>query len=129
MTEDPTQRDPAVNVKVYKLRNGNPVGNPHLSPRCGAKTRSGAPCRAPAMLSKAGQYTRCRLHGGASTGPRTAEGRERCRKAAWKHGRYSAEHKAERRRFRAVLRWMRHEADALERELRKMQRARKRQQL
>jgi hypothetical protein len=123
------QSDPAENVKAYRLKNGNPVGNPHLSPRCGAKTRSGKPCRAPAMWSKkSGRYTKCKQHGGASTGPRTAEGRERCGKANWKHGRYSAEHKAERRRLRAVFQWMRHEGDALERELRAMKRARKRQQ-
>lgn len=34
---------------------------------------------------------RCRMHGGASTGPRTAEGRKRCRAAPWKHGRRAAE--------------------------------------
>jgi hypothetical protein len=32
---------------------------------------------------------RCRLHGGLSTGPQTAEGLERIRKAVTKHGRYS----------------------------------------
>ena len=34
---------------------------------------------------------RCRMHGGKSTGPRTAEGRERIRSAHTLHGRYSAE--------------------------------------
>jgi hypothetical protein len=34
---------------------------------------------------------RCRIHGGASTGPRIAEGIERIRKAHWKHGLRSAE--------------------------------------
>ena len=34
---------------------------------------------------------RCRLHGGKSTGPRTAEGLERMRRAKTKHGLYSAE--------------------------------------
>ena len=34
---------------------------------------------------------RCRMHGGKSTGPRTAEGIERIRKARTVHGRYSAE--------------------------------------
>ena len=29
---------------------------------------------------------RCRMHGGSSTGARTAEGLERCRLASWKHG-------------------------------------------
>jgi hypothetical protein len=31
------------------------------SPRCGAKTRSGKPCRSPAVEGK----KRCRMHGGA----------------------------------------------------------------
>lgn len=34
---------------------------------CGARTRSGAPCTRPALPGK----TRCKLHGGASTGPKT----------------------------------------------------------
>lgn len=40
---------------------------------CGAKTRKGTPCRA---KSEPGRK-RCKLHGGKSTGPRTAEGRDR----------------------------------------------------
>lgn len=41
--------------------------------RCHAWARSrGRPCRAPAMANG-----RCRLHGGLSTGPKTAEGRAR----------------------------------------------------
>ncbi len=47
---------------------------------------------------------RCRLHGGKSTGPRTPEGLERARRANWKHGRYSAEAKAEWRLIRWLLR-------------------------
>jgi hypothetical protein len=34
---------------------------------------------------------RCRMYGGASTGPRIAEGLARPRRAHWKHGLYSAE--------------------------------------
>ncbi len=34
--------------------------------RCGAKTRAGAPCKAPAVPGK----KRCRMHGGLSTGNR-----------------------------------------------------------
>lgn len=45
--------------------------------RCGARTRIGGHCRA----RGSGAGGRCRLHGGASTGPRTADGRERCRQA------------------------------------------------
>jgi len=38
---------------------------------CGAKTRAGAACQARAVLGS----TRCRLHGGLSTGPKTAAGK------------------------------------------------------
>jgi hypothetical protein len=69
-----------------KLRNGNPRGNPHASPRCGAHTKAGGTCRQPAMPNG-----RCRLHGGRSTGPRTAAGRAAVATAHTKHGGYSAE--------------------------------------
>ena len=45
-------------------------------PRCGAKCRDGHPCAAP-VVWLAGHDTprkRCRMHGGLSTGPRTAAG-------------------------------------------------------
>jgi len=38
-----------------------------------------------------------------STGPRTAEGLERSRRARWKHGLYSAEALAEQERVRELL--------------------------
>lgn len=38
---------------------------------CGAKTRSGKPCRAKSVPSK----NRCKWHGGCSTGPKTSEGK------------------------------------------------------
>ena len=53
-------------------------------PLCGAKTRSGTPCAKYPMNEK----RRCRLHGGLSTGPKTAEGRARIAAAQLKHGRY-----------------------------------------
>lgn len=49
-------------------------------------------CQCPAMVNG-----RCRLHGGLGTGPKTAEGIERIRRAVTRHGRYSAEAKAARR--------------------------------
>ena len=67
------------------LRSGNPRGNPNLAPRCGAKARTtGLACRAPAMANG-----RCRLHGGKSTGPRTAEGLARLAAANTTHGRHA----------------------------------------
>jgi len=85
--------------KPILLKNGNPQGNPMNAPRCGAKTRKGTQCRAPAMANG-----RCRMYGGKSTGPRTPEGLERSRKANWKHGLYSAESIAARRYMSQLLR-------------------------
>ena len=82
-----------------RLNNGNPPGDFLAAPRCGAKTRAGESCRGPAMRNG-----RCRMHGGASTGPRTAEGLARGRRAGWKHGARSAEMAALRAAARVCLR-------------------------
>jgi hypothetical protein len=84
--EDPMQRDntPPRTGSAGPLRNGNPRGNPNAAPRCGARTRAGAPCRSPAMPNG-----RCRMHGGKSTGPRTLAGLHRLRAATTKHGAYA----------------------------------------
>jgi hypothetical protein len=58
------------------------------SPRCGAKTRSGKPCRSPAVAGK----KRCRIHGGAP-----GSGAPRGNTNALKHGLYTREAIAERR--------------------------------
>ena len=73
----------------------------HLSPRCGAKTRSGSPCRAPAMPNG-----RCRMHGGASPGaPRgKANGN-------YKHGRFTAEATASRRGLNSLIRELQRAAE------------------
>ncbi len=65
--------------------------------RCGARSRAGAPCRAPAVSGK----RRCWRHGGA---PGT--GAPRGNTNARKHGFYSKAAIAERRRLRALLREM-----------------------
>ena len=54
------------------------------NPLCGARTRSNSPCAKYPIKGK----RRCRLHGGLSTGPKTAEGRARIAAAQFKHGRY-----------------------------------------
>ena len=69
-----------------RLRHGNPSGDFLVAPRCGACTRAGHACRQPAMPNG-----RCRLHGGKSTGPRTADGLARSRAARLTHGLRSAE--------------------------------------
>jgi len=75
---------------------------------------------------KARKYTKCRMHGGASAGPRSPEGLERCTKTNWKQR--LAERIAERRALRRTLQWIRLQTDQLERELRVILRERKRQQ-
>jgi len=52
--------------------------------RCAAKTRSGSPCSKFPLKGK----RRCGLHGGLSTGPKTASGRKKIAAAQYKHGRY-----------------------------------------
>jgi hypothetical protein len=84
-----------------RLRNGATPGDFLAAPRCGVHTRSGGCCRQPAMRNG-----RCRLHGGLSTGPRTAAGRARCAAARRIHGFYSAEMVALRRAGAAYCRRM-----------------------
>ena len=91
-----------------RLRNGARPGDFLAAPRCGARTRTGCACRQPAMKNG-----RCRMHGGLSTGPRTAAGRERCRRARLTHGFYSAEMVALRRAGAACCRRMDAIVDAL----------------
>ena len=65
------------------------------SPRCGAKTRRGASCRAPAVAGK----KRCRMHGGAEgTGAPVGN------RNALKHGRYTRDAIAERKALRELIR-------------------------
>jgi hypothetical protein len=74
----------------------------HLSPRCQARTRKGMPCQSPAMANG-----RCRMHGGK------AKGAPKGNSNALKHGRYTAEHIAERRHLAELLREMKGLIDEL----------------
>jgi uncharacterized protein YjcR len=65
------------------------------SPRCGARTRSGKPCRSQAVAGK----RRCRMHGGAS-----GSGAPRGNKNAFKHGIYTREAIAEHRQLGELMR-------------------------
>jgi hypothetical protein len=65
------------------------------SPRCGAKTRSGTPCRSPSVQGK----KRCRMHGGA-----LGSGAPRGNSNALKHGYYTRTAMAERRQIRELIR-------------------------
>ena len=68
----PSPLDAGLNVgKPKRLR---PLMLPKL---CGAKNRKGNACRCLAISGKA----RCKFHGGLSTGPKSAEGKERIAQA------------------------------------------------
>ena len=77
---------------------------------CLAKTRSGGQCQ------RAGnpKNGRCHLHGGASTGPKTAEGRARIAATHYKHGRRS-------KAFTAALRAKNAKGKAIKRELKSIE--------
>ncbi|TFV79769.1 hypothetical protein E4K64_03765 [Bradyrhizobium frederickii] len=64
------------------------------SPRCGASTRGGLACRAPAVRGK----LRCRMHGGAP-----GSGAPWGNRNARKHGAFTRERIAERRAIRELL--------------------------
>ena len=83
-----------------RLKNGAAGGDLTAAPRCGARTRRGTACQAPAMRGRA----RCRMHGGASTGPRTPEGLARCQRASWRHGGCSREVRSRLRANRQIVR-------------------------
>lgn len=65
------------------------------SQRCGARTRSGRPCKSPSVRGK----RRCRMHGGAS-----GSGAPRGNKNALKSGLYTREAIVERKAVRDLLR-------------------------
>ena len=67
---------------------------------CGARTRRGTACQKPPLNGK----SRCRLHGGMSSSPRTAEGRARIAATHFRHGRRSAATVAMRKKIWADLR-------------------------
>jgi hypothetical protein len=73
------------------LRNTGPM---LASPRCGAKTRPGDACRSPAVHGR----KRCRMHGGAQ-----GSGAPRANRNARKHGLFTGDAIAERRRIQVLL--------------------------
>jgi uncharacterized protein YjcR len=64
------------------------------SRRCGAKTRSGKPCRSPAVVGK----RRCRMHGGAP-----GSGAPKGNQNALKHGNYTKSAIELRKQLRSLI--------------------------
>ena len=61
--------------------------------QCTAQSkRTGEQCRAPAISGK----SKCRFHGGKSSGPKTPEGRQRCAEVRTVHGRETTTMRMER---------------------------------
>ena len=90
----------------------NPMEDLTTNPRrCGAKTRSGEPCSKFPIKGK----RRCGLHGGLSSGPKTAEGRARIAQANLRHGNFvgwRAHREKEKYYFGEIRRIMREAKDA-----------------
>lgn len=89
-------------MKAPKERGPNRLQD---SPRCGARTRKGTSCRAPAVGGK----KRCRMHGGAE-----GSGAPIGNQNALKHGRFTREAMAERKRFRGLIRKLRADLERFE---------------
>ena len=85
-------------------------GPNYPGPRCEARTRRGTLCQSPAYSHNG----RCRLHGGASTGPRTEEGLARLTASKIKHGRFTKTKREAAKRRAQVGREMRAELLELE---------------
>ena len=81
--------------------------------RCLAKTRRGTECQRAAYKHN----SRCRLHGGASTGAQTPEGLKRISEANLRHGRQTKEKLAAQRHSADVGRRVRAELKRIEAQL------------
>jgi len=80
--------------------------------RCGAKTRAGGTCPKPAYKDSG----RCLNHGGASTGPKTKEGRQRVSEAHLKHGHFTKDKKLAKAEGAAIERELRARRKLIENE-------------
>ena len=83
--------------------------------RCGAKTRRGTACRRPAIKRNG----RCRLHGGQSKGPKTAEGRAKIAAANTTTGQHTKAMIARRREDAKIAKGLRDRLRVAEQNLRR----------
>ena len=81
--------------------------------RCGAKTRRGTACQSPANKRNG----RCRLHGGQSTGPKTAEGRAKIAAANTTTGQHTKAMIARRKEDAKIAKGLRDRLRVIERNL------------
>ena len=83
--------------------------------RCGAKTLRGTPCQRPANKKNG----RCRLHGGGSKGPKTAEGRAKIAAANTSTGQHTKEMIAKRKEDAEIAKRLRDRLRVIEQNLRR----------
>ena len=81
--------------------------------RCLAKTRKGTPCQRPAFKHNG----RCSLHGGLSTGAKTANGLKSISDANLKHGKYTKDKIEAQRRSAKVGRRVKGKLKRIEKNL------------
>ena len=83
--------------------------------RCGAKTRQGLPCKRPANKRNG----RCRMHGGQSKGPKTAEGRAKIAAMNLRHGEFTQAKIAKRKEGAKIAKGLRDRLRVVEENLRR----------
>ena len=88
----------AVAKRISELGEATRFGPNWPGKRCLAKTRKGTPCQRPAFKHNG----RCSLHGGLSTGAKTANGLKRISDANLKHGKYTKD-KLDAQRYAAKV--------------------------
>ena len=81
--------------------------------RCGAKTRQGSPCKR--LANK--RNGRCRLHGGQSIGPKTAEGRAKIAAANTTTGQHTRAMIARRKKDAKIAKGLRERLRVIEHNL------------
>ena len=91
MDDSDDKPDLAINHHTISIAQRTRFGVNWPGKRCLAKTRRGTPCQKPAITGKC----RCQLHGGRSTGPKTAEGLKRLAELNTVHGQRTKERRAE----------------------------------
>ena len=97
-----------------KIGQATRFGSDWPGKRCGAWTRAGGICSKPAYKDTG----RCHNHGGASTGPKTKEGRQRVSEAHLKHGDFTKDKKLAKVEGAAIQRKLRARRKLIENELR-----------
>ena len=91
MDDSDDKPDLAINHHIISIAHRTRFGVNWPGKRCLAKTRRGTSCQKPAITGKG----RCQLHGGRSTGPKTAEGLKRLAELNTVHGQRTKERRAE----------------------------------